>query len=62
MYITLTDKDGIEFTVAVIFINSIREKLGGAKITLDTGEVIYCREHAIEVYQKIIDAKFREEH
>ena len=62
MYITLTDKDGIAFTVAVNLIQSIREKLHGAKITLETGEVIYCREHAIEVYQKIIDAKFRGEH
>ena len=62
MKITLTDRDGIEFDVYANLIHSIREKLHGSKIELDTGEVIYCKEHAIEVYQKIIDAKFREEH
>ena len=58
MKITLTDKDGIEFLVNVCEISSIREKLGGAKITLESGEIIRCKESAIAVYQKILDSKF----
>ena len=58
MKITLTDKDGIEFLVNVCEIQSIREKLGGAKVTLESGEVIRCKESAIAVYRKILDSKF----
>ena len=58
MKITLTDKDGIEFLVNVCEIHSIREKLGGAKVTLESGEVIRCKDSAIAVDQKILDSKF----
>lgn len=58
MKITLTDRDGVKFDVDVCLIQSIREKIGGAKITLDTGEVLRCKESAITVYQLLLNARF----
>lgn len=57
MKITLTDRDGIKFDVEVFLINTIREKIGGAEITLDTGEVLHCKESAITVYQLLINTR-----
>jgi uncharacterized protein YlzI (FlbEa/FlbD family) len=52
MIITLTDKDGISFSVDTDHITSVCFK-DGCTISLDTGERIPCRETAQEYLAKV---------
>ena len=58
MYITLTDKDGIQFNVNTLLINEVNKIGGNTVIFLDTGETIECIESPSKVWKMIIDVKF----
>ena len=58
MIITLTDKDGIQFTVNTLAIDEVYGSPSGTKLKLSTGETITCKESASKVMQMIVAAQF----
>jgi uncharacterized protein YlzI (FlbEa/FlbD family) len=58
MIITLTDKDGIQFTVNTLVINEVHGSPGGTELILSGGEKITCKESASKVMQMIVAAEF----
>lgn len=58
MIITLTDKDGIQFTVNTLAIDEVHGSPCGTELILSTGETITCKESASKVMQMIVSAQF----
>ncbi len=58
MIITLTDKDGIQFTVNTLAIDEVHGSPNGTELILSTGETICCKESASKVMQMIVSAQF----
>ena len=58
MIITLTDKDGIQFTVNTLAIEEVHGSPSGTVLILSTGETITCKESASKVMQMIVSSQF----
>lgn len=58
MIITLTDKDGIQFTVNTLAINEVHGSPLGTELIMSTGETITCKESASKVMSMIVSAEF----
>jgi len=58
MIITLTDKDGIQFTVNTLAIDEVHGSPCGTELIMSTGETITCKESASKVMQMIVAAQF----
>ena len=58
MIITLTDKDGIQFTVNTLAIDEVHGSQCGTELIMSTGETITCKESASKVMQMIVAAQF----
>jgi uncharacterized protein YlzI (FlbEa/FlbD family) len=58
MIITLTDRDGVQFTVNTLGIEEVHGSPRGTEIIMSTGETITCKESASKVMQMIVAAKF----
>lgn len=58
MIITLTDRDGVQFTVNTLAVEEIHGSPRGAEIIMSTGETITCKESASKVMSLIIKAEF----
>ena len=58
MIITLTDKDGIQFTVNTLAIDEVHGSPCGTELIMSTGETITCKESASKVMQMIVSAQF----
>ena len=58
MIITLTDKDGIQFTVNTLAIDEVHGSPLGTELILATGEILHCKESASKVMSLIVSAQF----
>ena len=58
MSITLTDKDGIQFTVNTLAIEEVHGSPLGSELVMATGEIMHCKESASLVMSIIVKAKF----
>ena len=58
MIITLTDKDGIQFTVNTLAIDEVHGSPLGTELIMATGEILHCKESASKVMSMIVAAKF----
>jgi len=58
MIITLTDKDGIQFTVNTLAIDEVHGSPLGSELVMATGEVMHCKESASKVMSLIVKAEF----
>jgi uncharacterized protein YlzI (FlbEa/FlbD family) len=58
MIITLTDKDGIQFTVNTLAIDEVHGSPCGTELIMSTGETITCKESASKVMQMIVSSQF----
>lgn len=58
MIITLTDKDGIQFTVNTLAIDEVHGSPCGTELIMSTGETITCKESASKVMSLIVKGKF----
>jgi len=57
MIITLTDKDGLQFTVNTLAIEEVHGSPLGTELIMATGETIRCKESASKVMSLIVKAK-----